>query len=53
MDRQSSSLRQKQEAEGYRRELRIARLRGLLMQREVEASAAQMEELSTLQIPLQ
>lgn len=28
MDRQSSSLRQKQEAEGYRRELRVARLRG-------------------------
>lgn len=51
MDRQSSSLQQKQEAEGYRRELRVARLRGLLMQRETEASAAQLEELSTLLIP--
>ncbi|WNS41798.1 response regulator [Paenibacillus sp. MMS20-IR301] len=50
-ERESSSRMQKQEEEGYRRELRVARLRGLLMQREAEVSAAQLEELARLEVP--
>lgn len=50
-DRESSSRKQQLEAEGYRRELRVARLRGLLMQQEAEASAVQLEELSELAVP--
>lgn len=50
-ERESSSHKQLQEAEGYRRELRAARLRSLLMQQEGEVSAAQEEELAGLALP--
>lgn len=50
-ERESNSHKQLQEAEGYRRELRAARLRSLLMQQEGEVSAAQQEELAGLALP--
>ncbi|WP_340021029.1 response regulator [Paenibacillus sp. FSL K6-1096] len=50
-ERESSSRRQQEEAESYRRELRAARLRGLLLQQEGEVSAAQQQELAALEVP--
>jgi two-component system response regulator YesN len=50
-DREFSTRKQQQETEGYLRELRAARLRGLLTQHEVEVSAVQEEELSGLELP--
>ncbi|MEK3833082.1 response regulator [Paenibacillus sp. FSL R7-0128] len=50
-EREFSSHKQLQEAEGYRRELRAARLRSLLMQQEGEVSSAQHEELAGLEVP--
>ncbi|UQZ34542.1 DNA-binding response regulator [Paenibacillus sp. PK3_47] len=49
--RESSARRLAQEQAGYRRELRAARLGGLLMQEDVEPSQEQLEELHKLERP--
>lgn len=49
--RERSAHRLAQETEGYRRELRTARLSGLLRQEEVQPSPEQLEELNRLGMP--
>lgn len=48
---ESSVRRQEQETEGYRRELRSARLRDLLLQQEAQPSPEQQQELGKLSLP--
>ncbi|WP_019913914.1 response regulator [Paenibacillus sp. HW567] len=50
-EQESSSRKRAEEAEGYRRELRTARLCGLLLQEAVQPSPEQQEELSCLPVP--
>ncbi|OKP87226.1 response regulator [Paenibacillus sp. P32E] len=51
LEQESNSRRLAQETEGYRQELRTARLRGLLMQEPVEPSPEQQQELEQLPVP--
>lgn len=46
-----SARQQEQEAEHFRRELRSSRLRGLLMQQEVQLEREQQESLNDLEVP--
>lgn len=50
-ERASGVHRLEQEAEGFRRELRSARLQGLLMPQKVQPSPEQQEELDRLEVP--
>ncbi|WP_151735686.1 response regulator [Paenibacillus tengchongensis] len=50
-ERESSARRQAQEARDFRRELRTARLRGLLMHQETAPAPEQLEELAALAVP--
>ncbi|WP_150272231.1 response regulator [Paenibacillus tepidiphilus] len=50
-ERESTARRQAQETQDFRRELRAARLRGLLMREESAPTAEQQEELAALAAP--